>query len=408
MSTAILAPSLILKSWRNDGTPNVGGKVYTYQAGTTTPIVTYTDSTGTVTNSNPITLNSRGEWPVWVTPNVLYKFVEYDSAGTLLRTTDQVTQQQLLSLYGGTDTGVANAYLLAYNAPYTAYQDGIGIYWAPAHTNTGPSTVNVSFNSGTTFAGVVSIVNQDGSALGSGELVVNQLTFMMYLGGKFVLTNPLGGSSVITMGGVNVTGGTIPTNGINFYLGAFLGLSAGGFERVTINSTTGQMAVVASSSGQTLVINGGLAGAGVVAATMYEVLDSINALKSVATYEVGTFTGTLTGCTTSPTATFNWSRNGNAVTIDCPTLTATSNTTACTVTGLPAALTPARTQLISVAGIEDGSVVLNSGSIQVSGTTLTLLLASVVGARVTHSNNTFSNVNIKGISTAVTITYNLT
>lgn len=47
--------------WNNDGTVAAGGKVYTYEAGTSTPKTSYTDSTGTVANTNPIILNAKGE-----------------------------------------------------------------------------------------------------------------------------------------------------------------------------------------------------------------------------------------------------------------------------------------------------------------------------------------------------------
>lgn len=56
-----------------------GGKVYTYDAGTTTPRATYTDITGSVPHSNPIILDSAGRVPsggtIWVTDGLLYKFV---------------------------------------------------------------------------------------------------------------------------------------------------------------------------------------------------------------------------------------------------------------------------------------------------------------------------------------------
>lgn len=55
----------------------------------------------------------------------------------------------------------------------------------------------------------------------------------------------------------------------------------------------------------------------------------------------GSFTGTLTGCTTSPTATINWYRTGNLVTLYFTSnLQATSNSTSMTVTGIPASLRP--------------------------------------------------------------------
>jgi hypothetical protein len=43
------------------GTPLVGGKVYTYAAGTSNPKATYTDAAGTIAQPNPIQLNVRGE-----------------------------------------------------------------------------------------------------------------------------------------------------------------------------------------------------------------------------------------------------------------------------------------------------------------------------------------------------------
>lgn len=46
--------------------PLVGGKVYFYEAGTTTPKDTYTSSTGLVANTNPVILNSRGEADIWL------------------------------------------------------------------------------------------------------------------------------------------------------------------------------------------------------------------------------------------------------------------------------------------------------------------------------------------------------
>lgn len=46
--------------------PIVGGKVYTYEAGTTTPKATYTTAAGNVANPNPVVLDARGEASVWL------------------------------------------------------------------------------------------------------------------------------------------------------------------------------------------------------------------------------------------------------------------------------------------------------------------------------------------------------
>lgn len=91
MSNTQLAPNTIYKSWRNDGTPNVGGKLWTYAAGTSTPLATYVDWYGVVQNTNPVTFDARGEASVWLDPALSYKFVEYDSNGTLIRVKDNVS-----------------------------------------------------------------------------------------------------------------------------------------------------------------------------------------------------------------------------------------------------------------------------------------------------------------------------
>lgn len=71
--TAYISPQPILQFFDLNGDPLSGGKIYTYVAGTTTPLVTYTDSTGLVANSNPVILNSRGEASVWL-GDASYKF----------------------------------------------------------------------------------------------------------------------------------------------------------------------------------------------------------------------------------------------------------------------------------------------------------------------------------------------
>jgi hypothetical protein len=89
--TVLLSPTRIYKSWRNDGTPNAQGTMNTYLAGTTTPQVTYPDSTQSTPNTNPIVFDARGEANVWLDPSISYKFAEYDSSGTLLGTTDNIS-----------------------------------------------------------------------------------------------------------------------------------------------------------------------------------------------------------------------------------------------------------------------------------------------------------------------------
>lgn len=61
----------------SNGNPLVGGKLFFYDAGTTSKRATYNSSAGTVANTNPIVLNSRGEpgVEIWLDTAYLYKVV---------------------------------------------------------------------------------------------------------------------------------------------------------------------------------------------------------------------------------------------------------------------------------------------------------------------------------------------
>lgn len=72
-----------ISDFQINGIPAVGGKLFVYQAGTTTKTNTYTDSTGLTPNTNPIIFNSRGEPEngsgasvgIWIPPGTTYKLV---------------------------------------------------------------------------------------------------------------------------------------------------------------------------------------------------------------------------------------------------------------------------------------------------------------------------------------------
>jgi hypothetical protein len=87
----------------------------------------------------------------------------------------------------------------------------------------------------------------------------------------------------------------------------------------------------------------------------------------------GTFTITLTGFTANPTGTAVYSVTNNVVTLFIPALTATSNATTMTATGLPAAIQPAT---------QHGGLAV--GTVNDNGGTLTnVQVASVSGGTVT-------------------------
>lgn len=87
---AVLSPPPKTQFLDASGAPLVGGKVYTYAAGTTTPQATYTTSAGTVPNANPVILNARGEADIWYDNGVSYKVVLRDSADATIWTVDNI------------------------------------------------------------------------------------------------------------------------------------------------------------------------------------------------------------------------------------------------------------------------------------------------------------------------------
>jgi hypothetical protein len=76
----------------NNGAPLNAGKIYTYQAGSSTPLSTYTDNAGLTANTNPIILGTDGRPPneIWMTDGFFYKFILKDSSDVTLQTYDNL------------------------------------------------------------------------------------------------------------------------------------------------------------------------------------------------------------------------------------------------------------------------------------------------------------------------------
>lgn len=95
----------------NNGNPLAGGKIFTYAAGTTTPLATYTDYTGGT--ANPvypvgIVLDSAGRTPaqIWLTEGSSYKFVLETATGTLIKTDDNIFASYELTKQVGVAVGL--------------------------------------------------------------------------------------------------------------------------------------------------------------------------------------------------------------------------------------------------------------------------------------------------------------
>jgi len=86
----------------NSGSPAVGFKLFTYQAGTATKQSTWTDSTQAVQNANPMALDANGvasggaSAAIWGDPSLTYKFVwapanDTDPPSSPIRTIDNIS-----------------------------------------------------------------------------------------------------------------------------------------------------------------------------------------------------------------------------------------------------------------------------------------------------------------------------
>ena len=74
------------------GIPLAGGKIYSYQAGSSTPLATYSDSGGAIPNANPIILGTDGrpQTEIWLTYGYNYKFVLNDANDVTIQTYDNI------------------------------------------------------------------------------------------------------------------------------------------------------------------------------------------------------------------------------------------------------------------------------------------------------------------------------
>jgi len=197
----------------DNGSPLVGGKLYSYEAGTTTLLATYTTSAGTVANTNPIILNAGGRTPneIWQATGILLKFVLYNSDNELIGTYDGIPSindpfgiNSQLSSVAGTNSITATA-----TPTLTAYATGAIYSFIAANTNSGAATLSIDGLTAT------SITKNGSVALSAGDIQSGKMMLVEYDGTTFQLINNI------------VYGGSI-TNGTIVSLTAPLAASNGG------------------------------------------------------------------------------------------------------------------------------------------------------------------------------------
>ncbi len=122
--TVALAPNPFFFWVTPQGQPAVGYQLFTYVAGTSIPQATYTDSTQTQQNTNPVVLNAYGYASVWLVSGQTYKLVLTDVAGNLVGSQDQIpggiTAAQLTAI-------LTQSFLGAILFPITSFENAVGV-----------------------------------------------------------------------------------------------------------------------------------------------------------------------------------------------------------------------------------------------------------------------------------------
>lgn len=152
MATAVQVESILGGLTDNSGEPLAAGRVYTYYAGSTSPVSLYTSANKSTFATNPLILDGHGKAQVWADGR--YKFVVKDQYDVTQYTLDNLLYgfDDTISLWGGQSTGSANSHTVSVPSTVTAYANGQSVTFIASYSNTGATTLQ--FNA----LGAVSLV----------------------------------------------------------------------------------------------------------------------------------------------------------------------------------------------------------------------------------------------------------
>jgi hypothetical protein len=232
----------------NTGAVLTGGKIYTYAAGTTTPVATYTTSSGNTAHTNPIILDAAGRVPnggeIWLTSGTTYKFVLKDSTDVLIGTYDNVYGLSNVVLpidastvtYTPAGTGAVTTTVQAKLRQYVSVKDfgavgdGLTDDTAAIKLAIGAGNVSLYFPPGTYLVTTIYLSTLSNIALvgvpGASILKKKAGTYGVNVDGAISGLIDFVSCSYVTIDGLKIDGNkanAIPTggthlNGINFYL----------------------------------------------------------------------------------------------------------------------------------------------------------------------------------------------
>lgn len=265
---AQLSPSPKAQFLDASGAPLVGGKVYTYAAGTTTPLATYTTALGSSANTNPVILDARGEADIWYSAGVSYKIVLADASGSIIWTVDNVAMLGSMASQNADNVSITGGTIgsgVTFNGNTTGTASNVTGTVAVANGGTGATTApNARTNLGAAASGAntdITAIKQDVSLTASGTIGANSVGFRgapqnAQTGAYGLVLADNGKHISITTGGV-----TIPSNASQaFPLGATVVIynNSGSSQTIAITSDTLRQAGTTNTGTRTLA-NYGLA-----------------------------------------------------------------------------------------------------------------------------------------------------
>lgn len=227
----------------NNGVILSGGRLYTYSAGSSTPLPTYADSGAVTLNTNPIILDSAGRVPgeIWVDSSSIAKFILKNANDVLIGTWDNIPSLVSSLNLTGTNNGVV-------------YFDSVGTF--TSGTNLTFDGTNLSVAGATTIGSNLNVTGPSaltGNVTASGALSVTGNTTLnsaltTYGNATIGGTLSVAGNVINTM---NVTG-TLTTSGTTtLATGATLASSPASTDNSTKIATTAYVKSATLGGGQT-------------------------------------------------------------------------------------------------------------------------------------------------------------
>jgi hypothetical protein len=191
--TGTSMPTAVHQFFDNNGDPLSGCKLYTYAAGTSTPLNTYTDATLGVANANPVVCDAAGRLTAFLSPTS-YKLVLKTSADVTVWSADNVSAIPLAEVemdVSGTAGETLTAGQVAVMSDGTSSTTAGRWYKADAdatYTSTGATAVGIVQTSAA--AGATTSVRLQGRVTGLSGLTAGTTYFVSATAGALTGTAP--------------------------------------------------------------------------------------------------------------------------------------------------------------------------------------------------------------------------